>query len=612
MTRTTESQYGKHWIEGFCGPQQSIEIDQRAYRENLEDFILSERKDDRQSAKEELVGQPVSDYSNDPHTPILSGISPPTRGNSAFRVYPSENETDWHFNGKRDVAVVFDPETIFYGTATSRNFSNSLSIQIDSHDQSDFKRQIASDEFDSIHLVGYFNPTTYDREQEALKRIYRDDRKWDIISGQRKVKFEREVSDRTPRFDDELYENQNQFKSLVLSLAANDIACIQGPPGTGKTRLIVEIVRRLAADGNRVLVAAQTNTAVDNILVGDSTVERVDETSLHRFNDQDWNQDGAVSLYRNNISQSNNRFVKYEYNYTNERKADVVVSTNNSAWDLYPEEKFDYAIIDEAAQATKTSTFIPWVLSKRLVLVGDHKQLPPDRQSEPSGPDDTRHTSLFEDLYDETGLYGPRIGVMLNQQYRSHELIASLFSELFYDGTVTTAVERTPALGSLPLRLIDVGNCSEEELWKNELEANVMAAEANRAITNGVKPEDIGITTPYRDQVDEITEALREADIEGRNEMFVDTFTRFQGNERDVMLVSFTRSNDQGNVGFLQNESGPNRLNVGISRGKSHTSFVGDWGTLRNHPLYDQLFEKVTEYTDPINYTADHVMRFNM
>jgi energy-coupling factor transporter ATP-binding protein EcfA2 len=610
LTRDTESQYGQHWIEGFCVPQQSIEIDQQAYRGYLRDFILSERKEDRQRAKEEIAGQPVSEYSNNSHTPVLYNIFPLTHGNSAFSVHPDENETGWHFNGERDVAVVFNPKKVFYGKATSSKFSDRISVQIESDDQSDFNREIASDESSGIHLVGYFNPTTYDREQEALKWIRRDDRKWDIITGQRKVKFEREVSDRTPRFDEELYENQNQFKSIALSLAADDIACIQGPPGTGKTRLIVEIVRRLAADGNRVLVAAQTNTAIDNVLVGDSSVEKVDDTSLHRYNDQDWDQDGAVSLYRNNISQSNNPFVKSEYNYTNERKARVVVSTNNSAWNLYPEEKFDYAIIDEAAQATKTSTFIPWVLSERLVLVGDHKQLPPDRQSKPSGPDDTRHASLFEDLYDETGLYGPRIGVMLDQQYRSHELIASLFSELFYDGNVATAVERTPALGSLPLRLIDVGNCSEEELWKNELEALVMASEANRVIINNVKPENIGIATPYRDQVGEITEALREANIEGRNRIFVDTFTRFQGNERDVMLISFTRSNDRGNVGFLRDESGPNRLNVGISRGKRHTSFVGDWDTLRNHPLYDQLFEKITEYTEPINYTAEHVMRF--
>ena len=591
-------------------PQQSIETGKQAYRENLSDFILSEREEDRQGAKEEIAGQPISEYSNDSHTPILYDISPLTYGNSAFSVRPSESETDWHFNGERDVAVVFNPKKVFYGKATSTKFDNTIRVRIEPDDQSDFKREMASHKSNSIHLVGYFNPTTYDREEEALKWICRDDRKWDIITGRQKVKFEREVSDQTPRFDEKLYENQNQFKSIALSLAADDIACIQGPPGTGKTRLIVEIVRRLVADGNRVLVAAQTNTAVDNVLVGDSSTEEVDETSLHHFNDQDWDQDGAVSLYRNNISQSNNPFVKSAYNYTDERKARVVVSTNNSAWDLYPEEKFDCAIIDEAAQATKTSTFIPWVLSERLVLVGDHKQLPPERQSEPSGPEDTRHTSLFEDLYSETGLYGPRIGTMLNQQYRSHKLIASLFSELFYDGNVSTAVERTPALGSLPLRLIDVGNCSEEKLWKNELEALTMAAEADRAITNGVKPENIGIATPYRDQVNEIEAALQEANIEGRNRIFVDTFTRFQGNERDVMLISFTRSNDRGNVGFLRHESGPNRLNVGISRGKKHTSFVGDWDTLRTHRLYDQLFEKITEYTDPINYTADQVMRF--
>ncbi|WP_241431191.1 AAA domain-containing protein, partial [Halococcus thailandensis] len=126
--------------------------------------------------------------------------------------------------------------------------------------------------------------------------------------------------------------------------------------------------------------------------------------------------------------------------------------------------------------------------------------------------------------------------------------------------------------------------------------------EPNYLLEQGLDPHDIGIATPYRAQVRALNEALADVgiDAETREKIYYDTISGFQGSERTAMICSFVRSNRDGNVGFLESHDGPNRLNVGLSRAKRHLTVIGDWSTLINHPLYEQLHDLLTKQTKPI------------
>ena len=612
----TEDKSGGNWTVGFCEPSKSRDISDDEFQDSLSEFIFKESsaskdrsRDRMQDALEEGA---YSTFEDDSAVPTLTNGTVISRPSDVYWIQ-SAHGPDLRFDVGHSVLLEYNSGETVCGEITGTT-EDDISVVIDPSDRFQFSYAVSSEDFGGVNVVEYYNPITYERQQKALTHIAErhwdssNKRKWGIATGSYKLLFEAEVFDRTDRFDEELYSNPEQHKAILLALKANDLACVQGPPGTGKTRVIIEIVRRLVADGKSVLVTAESNTAADNLLVGKSKPGQIDSTSLHNFSVHRSNEGSDLRIYRNNVSRSTNAVVKQVYNYeSSARKAQVVVSTNNSAWRMQPSESFDYVIMDEAGQAMKTSSFIPWVLGDRLILVGDQKQLPPERQSDLAAADDTRHTSLFEDLYAAGGVYGPCIGVMFIQQYRSHQLIADIYSELFYEGDIETAINPIPSIGPDPIKLIDVGQNSDDPRWKNDLEALTVVAEVDWALDAGIEPEDIGIATPYNDQVGRIRTALREAGVDGWRDMSIRTFTTFQGSEREVMFISFTRSNRTDNVGFLSDNDGPNRLNVGISRGKTHTTFIGDWDTLCADSYFEGLYDLVTAHVDPISYSKEDV-----
>ncbi|MFW5945394.1 MAG: IGHMBP2 family helicase [Candidatus Natronoplasma sp.] len=284
-------------------------------------------------------------------------------------------------------------------------------------------------------------------------------------------------------------------------------------------------------------------------------------------------------------------------------RADVVCSTNSSsASQALEDENFDLCVIDEATQATEPSCLIPTVKAEKLVMAGDHKQLPPtilNERAKEEGLDET----MFERLI---ALYGDKVKSLLKTQYRMHEKIMRFSADEFYDGGLIaddSVKEHTLSCligeeiegkfkevldANMPLALVDTqgempertraGSTSKENPGEAVLAENF----ASRYMDAGLEPTDIGIITPYKDQADLINEKIDEDQVE------VDTVDGFQGKEKELIILSLTRSNNTGVIGFLRDLR---RLNVSLTRAKRKLIVLCDTKTLSSHETYEKLFD---------------------
>ena len=289
------------------------------------------------------------------------------------------------------------------------------------------------------------------------------------------------------------------------------------------------------------------------------------------------------------------------------RKADVVLTTNASAGlDVVDYGSYDVAIIDEATQATIPSVLIPINRARRFVLAGDHKQLPPTILSEKARE---LSKTLFEGLIERY----PWKSEMLTVQYRMNERLMEFPSREFYGGKV----KADESVRNITLADLGVSSPEENDGWsdvtrpenvlvfidtsslenrferqrrgsesrENPLEAHLVMETIERLLKLGVKPEWIGVITPYDDQRDLISSLLPE-------EIEVKTVDGYQGREKETIVLSFVRSNRKGRLGFLEDLR---RLNVSLTRAKRKLIIIGDSSTLSVHPTYKRLIEFVKE-----------------
>jgi DNA replication ATP-dependent helicase Dna2 len=415
-----------------------------------------------------------------------------------------------------------------------------------------------------------------------------DQRRKDVLFGRQEPEFESE--ERTF-----IGNNDAQNASVNLAVNAKDCALIHGPPGTGKTYTIARTIRALIDDGNRVLLSAFTNRAVDNALEalrdqGFEDVLRVGTESGVRDDMQD------VRLERSGDPGA--RVAELE-------GASVVAATTATCGSrIMREQAFDVALVDEASQLTEPATQAAINLSERFVLVGDHHQLPPVVQandSEPSSEEsadgdavggDLSH-SLFQRLVE---LY-PDASVMLDRQYRMAQRIQAFSSHEFYDGALRPAngevagqtIDDLPTVDteSLPSELrtgvafVDPDGTTAGNT--NPVEAERVTELVSRFVEAGVTREDIGVIAPFRAQVAEISRRVPDA-------VAVDTVDRFQGSSKEVIIVSFVATGDLDSPIFDDYR----RVNVALTRAKKSLVLVGDERALRSSPLYDRMVEWAT------------------
>lgn len=297
--------------------------------------------------------------------------------------------------------------------------------------------------------------------------------------------------------------------------------------------------------------------------------------------------------YSQRIDEAHSEIKRIENKMINEiiDKSDVILSTNSSAaLDSISRTKFDVAIIDEASQATIPSILIPISKAHRFILAGDHKQLPPTIIS--NRANDLKNT-LFEELIKKY----PFKSQLLNTQYRMNKLLMKFPNEEFYNSNLKSAeIVDDIALNNLidceeekPLTFIDTSdmdNNKEKHLKDsksiiNKAEASIALKIAHNYLDLGVKVKDIGIISPYSDQVKLIQE---------KTEIEVKTVDGFQGKKKEIIIISSVRSNDKGNIGFLNDLR---RLNVAITRAKRKLIIIGNKNTLKVNPTYSRFIQFV-------------------
>jgi DNA replication ATP-dependent helicase Dna2 len=450
----------------------------------------------------------------------------------------------------------------------------------------------------------YESEITHDRTTRNLWRwLDAEPRLRALVSGEREPAFGplADLIDPASRL------NEEQQEAVRRALAAQDYLLVQGPPGTGKTSVVAEIARQAIARGERVLVAAFTNQAVDNALRrviadGAGNIVRLGHEFGVAADIRPYRLVERASAGHDQDELPNPARIRETL-----ASAALVASTAatwaSETYDAAGEPlQFDLALIDEATQLTVPALLGALRFARRFVLIGDTHQLPPLARSEVAAERGLKR-SLFETLWER---WGDRAGVSLTRQYRMHPTICAFPSQTFYNGalvaagaarTATLALDLGPGDPSAavldparPLVFVDVRLA--DGAFEPAGKASAAQAEVVRKLTlalrrAGVSAEEIGVIAPYRAQVAAIRRRLARA---GETQVTVDTVDRFQGAERRVILLSFggtpVAGTRRGGHDFLADER---RLNVALTRAQRKLILVGNRARLEGAPLLRDL-----------------------
>ena len=466
--------------------------------------------------------------------------------------------------------------------------------------------------------------------------------------------------------------NPTQERAVNEVLWAKDVAIVHGPPGTGKTTTLVEAINETLMRESQVLVCAQSNMAVDwiseklvdrgvNVLrIGNPT--RVNDKMLgftyeRRFEShpdypQLWAIRKAIRELRKNRKKGSENYHQ-KMDRLKSRAAEIEIRINSelfgearviactlvgSAHRLLEGMKFGTLFIDEAAQALEAACWIPMKRASRVILAGDHCQLPPTVKSIAA-----LKAGLGKTLMERIAENKPEVVTLLKIQYRMNDEIMRFSSDWFYGGKVESAPQikyRSVLDYDHPITWIDTSNEENQITIEGEdapedsasTSSSVSAANQNSDLNfkeqfvgesfgriNKAEAEltlltlaeyftkigkqrvlsesiDVGIISPYRAQVQYLKKLIKKYEFfkPYRRLISVNTVDGFQGQERDVILISLVRSNDEGQIGFLKDLR---RMNVAMTRARMKLIILGNKDTMTKHPFYKKLWE----YVEAIN-----------
>lgn len=430
--------------------------------------------------------------------------------------------------------------------------------------------------------------------------------------------------------------NASQEKAVNEVLWAKDVAVVHGPPGTGKTTTLVEAIYETLRRESQVLVCAQSNMAVDwiseklvdhgvNVLrIGNPT--RVNDKMLsftyerrfeaHPDYPQLWSIRKAIRELRSQKKRTDSWHQKMERLKSRATELElriraslfgearvVACTLTGSANRVLEGEKYSTLFIDEAAQALEAACWIAIRKAGRVVFAGDHCQLPPTVKSIMALKGGLG-TTLMERIVKNK----PEVVTLLKMQYRMNEQIMRFSSDFFYNGEVESSpmVSHRGILGyDLPMMWRDTAEADGKEEFVGESFGRINRIEAEMTLDTlqhylekigkeRIQDEmiDVGIISPYRAQVQLLRKMLRKSDFfrPYRHLLTVNTVDGFQGQERDIILISLVRSNDGGDIGFLRDLR---RMNVAITRARMKLIILGSAQTMTSHPFYKKLFEYI-------------------
>ena len=466
--------------------------------------------------------------------------------------------------------------------------------------------------------------------------------------------------------------NPTQERAVNEVLWAKDVAIVHGPPGTGKTTTLVEAINETLMRESQVLVCAQSNMAVDwiseklvdrgiNVLrIGNPT--RVNDKMLgftyerrfesHADYPQLWAIRKAIRELRKNRKKGSENYHQ-KMDRLKSRAAEIEIRINaelfgearviactlvGSAHHLLEGMKFGTLFIDEAAQALEAACWIPMKRASRVILAGDHCQLPPTVKSIAA-----LRAGLGKTLMERIAENKPEVVTLLKIQYRMNDEIMRFSSDWFYGGKVESAPQikyRSVLDYDHPITWIDTSNEENQITIEGgdapedsaSVSSSVSAANQNSDLNfkeqfvgesfgriNKAEAEltlltlaeyftkigkrrvleeriDVGIISPYRAQVQYLKKLIKKYEFfkPYRRLISVNTVDGFQGQERDVILISLVRSNDEGQIGFLKDLR---RMNVAMTRARMKLIILGNKDTMTKHPFYKKLWE----YVEAIN-----------
>ena len=488
---------------------------------------------------------------------------------------------------------------------------------------------------DALGVQLFFDETSYRLMFEALDRVIRA--RSGRLADLRDIFYTKAPASRYT-FDAMRFPwlNASQEEAVNEVLWAKDVAVVHGPPGTGKTTTLVEAIFETLRRESQVLVCAQSNMAVDwiseklvdrgiNVLrIGNPT--RVNDKMLsftyerrfeaHPDYPQLWSIRKAIRELRQQrkhadswhqkMDRLKSRATELELRIRSSLfgEARVIASTLTGAANRVLEgEKYSTLFIDEAAQALEAACWIAIRKAGRVILAGDHCQLPPTVKSIMALKGGLGKT-LMERIVENK----PETVTLLKMQYRMNEQIMKFSSEWFYNGMVESAptVSHRGILDyDTPMMWIDTAECDGKEEFVGENFGRINRAEAEltlqtlqqylekigkqRILEESI---DVGIISPYRAQVQLLRKELRKREFfrPYRHLLTVNTVDGFQGQERDIILISLVRSNDGGDIGFLRDLR---RMNVAITRARMKLIILGSSETMTSHPFYKKLYEYV-------------------
>lgn len=574
-----------------------------------------ERPANRQELHLFQVGKNASLFSDAPthstsERPTLNGVITSVRRNKLLLATTKEELPDWVYDaGKLGIDLTFDE-------VSYREMNNALS-----------------------EVMG-----AYGNRLAELR---------DALLGARQARF------RASKPDDLLYPNplnDSQLTALRHVISAQDVAIIHGPPGTGKTTTLVQAILETVRRERRVLVCAPSNTAVD--LLTEKLAER--DVNVIRLGNPSrvsdlllkHTLDARLIDHPNYSKMRAMRQTADQYRETaNQRTRRFGFEEQQQRWQLKDEARklfqaaddlerfmtedvlesvqiitctlvgasnrnirhlsFETVFIDEAAQALEPGCWIPIAKGQRIILAGDHHQLPPTVKSEQAAREGLRET-LFEKCINRQ----PDTARMLTMQYRMHEQIMSFSSGKFYHNQLVAHPSvRHAGLDAydpcfapdLPVEFLDTASCGflevtlpESRSTANPEEANLLLARLTQLLVlydqteHEHEPLSIGVIAPYRAQINYLMDAIEEnSDLNAlllSRALSVGTVDAFQGQERDIIAISLTRSNAYGDIGFL---SDIRRMNVGMTRARRKLLLVGDASTLTYNPFFVDLLNYV-------------------
>ena len=488
----------------------------------------------------------------------------------------------------------------------------------------------------------YFDDTSYKTMFAALREVAE-------AKGNRTARLREVLLGKAPALRRETgpvrfpWLNASQEKAVNQVLCAKEVAVVHGPPGTGKTTTLVEAVYETLHRENQVMVSAQSNTAVDWIAeklvdrgipvlrIGNPT--RVNDKMLaftyerrfeaHSDYPELWQIRKTIREMTGRLRKSgredrerlHNQLTKLRVRATGlEIRIDTELFTEarviactlvGAASRVLERTRFSSLFIDEAAQAIEAACWIAISRADRVILAGDHCQLPPTIKCI-----EAARGGLGRTLLEKVVLHKPETMSLLKIQYRMHEDIMRFPSRWFYHDELEAAPEvkyRGILDFDTPVSWIDTSeldlqekavaegtgrlNTGEAELLVRELK-NYMERIGIRRILE--EPIDFGVISPYRAQVHYLRHLLKKEPFfrPCRRLITVHTVDGFQGQERDVIMISLVRANEKGQIGFLRDLR---RMNVAITRARMKLLILGEAVTLTRHPFYRELYEYIGE-----------------